>query len=113
MRDGICVDPPLCRGTPQGKYGSSIKDLVGAGETVGKVGEVNEMGERELVLVVSVRCGYARAWWPQHLFTLPLRRPDCTLSRLSSSREYDRPVTTLDQVLVSCKSLECVTTPES
>ena len=27
------------------------------GETVGKTGEVDEMGERELVLVVSVRCG--------------------------------------------------------
>ena len=28
-----------------------------AGETVGKIGEVDEMGERELVLVVSVNCG--------------------------------------------------------
>ena len=27
------------------------------GETVGKTGEVDEMGEKELVLVVSVRCG--------------------------------------------------------
>ena len=27
------------------------------GETVGKTGEVDEKGERELVLVVSVRCG--------------------------------------------------------
>ena len=27
------------------------------GETVGKIGEVDEMGERELVLEVSVRCG--------------------------------------------------------
>ena len=27
------------------------------GETVGKKGEVDEVGERELVLVVSVRCG--------------------------------------------------------
>ena len=26
-------------------------------ETVGRVGEVDEVGERELVLVVSVRCG--------------------------------------------------------
>ena len=26
------------------------------GETVGKVGEVDEMGVRELVLLVSVRC---------------------------------------------------------
>ena len=54
----MCVDSPLCRGTPQGKYGSSTKDLVCAGETVGKVGEVDEMGERELVLVV--RCGKER-----------------------------------------------------
>ena len=57
MGDGICVDPPLCRGTSQGKHGSRIIDLVCEGETVGKIGEVDEMGERELVLVVSVRCG--------------------------------------------------------
>ena len=57
MRDGICVDPPLCRGTSQGNYGSRAIDLVCAGETVGKMGEVDETGERELVLVVSVRCG--------------------------------------------------------
>ena len=57
MRDGICVDPPLCRGTSQGKYGSRTIDFVCAGETVGKIREVNEMGERELGLVVSVRCG--------------------------------------------------------
>ena len=57
MRDGICVDPPLCRGTSQGKYGSRTVDLVCAVETVGKIGEVDEMGERELVLVVRVRCG--------------------------------------------------------
>ena len=58
VRDGICVDPPLCRrGTSQGKYGSCTKDLVCVGETVGKIGEE---GERELVLVVSVRCGKER-----------------------------------------------------
>ena len=56
MRDGICVDPPLCRGTSQGTYWSMIMGLVCEGETVGKKGEVDEMGERELVLVVSVRC---------------------------------------------------------
>ena len=27
------------------------------GETIGKIGEEDEIGERELVLVVSVRCG--------------------------------------------------------
>ena len=32
-------------------------DLVCVGETVGETGEVDETGERELVLVVSVRCG--------------------------------------------------------
>ena len=37
--------------------GSRAMDLVCVGETVGKMGEVDEMGERELVLVVSVRCG--------------------------------------------------------
>ena len=57
MRDGICVVPSLCRGTSQGKYGSRIIDVVRAGETVGKIGEVDEMGERELALVVSVKCG--------------------------------------------------------
>ena len=35
----------------------SHKSCVCVGETVGKIGEVDEMGERELVLVVSVRCG--------------------------------------------------------
>ena len=51
VRDGIYVDPPLCHGPSQGKYGSCTKDLVCVGETVGKIGEVSE---RELVLVVSV-----------------------------------------------------------
>ena len=31
-----------------------------AGETVVKKGEVDDMGERELVLVASVRCGKER-----------------------------------------------------
>ena len=57
VRDGICVDPPLCRGTSQGKYGSRIIDVARVSETVGKIGEVDEMGEVELVLVVYVRCG--------------------------------------------------------
>ena len=55
VRDGMCVDPSLCCGTSQGKYGSCTKDLVGVGETVGKIGEKSEMGERELVNVVSVK----------------------------------------------------------
>ena len=54
VRDGIRVEPPLCREPSQGKYGSCTKDLVCVCETVGKIGE---MGEIELVLVVSVRCG--------------------------------------------------------
>ena len=54
MTDGICVDPPLCRVTSQGEYGSCTEDLVCVGETVGKIGEV---GERELVLVATVKCG--------------------------------------------------------
>ena len=56
MRDGIRVDQPLCRGTPQGKNGSSSTGLLCVGETVGKIGKVDEMGERELVLVIIVRC---------------------------------------------------------
>ena len=39
VRDGICVYPPLCRGTSQGKIVSSTKDLVCVGEDVGKMGE--------------------------------------------------------------------------
>ena len=54
VRDGICVDPPLCRGTSQCKYGSCTQDLVCVGEIVGKISEVSE---RELVPVVSVKCG--------------------------------------------------------
>ena len=54
VRDGMCADPPLCRGTSQGKYGSCTKGFVCVGEAVGKKGEV---GERELVLVVSVKFG--------------------------------------------------------
>ena len=54
VRNEICVDPPLCRGTSQCKYGSCTEGLVCAGEIVGKIGEVSE---RELVLVVSVKCG--------------------------------------------------------
>ena len=38
-------------------YRSRIIDLVRAGETVGKLGEVDEKGERELLLVVRVRFG--------------------------------------------------------
>ena len=34
--------------------------LVCEGETVGQIGEVDETGERELVLVVSVQCGKGR-----------------------------------------------------
>ena len=53
MRDGICVDPPLCRGISQGNS-SCTEGLICVGEIVGKVGEV---GERELVTVDSFRCG--------------------------------------------------------
>ena len=58
VRDGICVDPPLCRGTSQGKCGSRTIDLV-------CVGEIGEVGERELVLVVScqVRQGTRHDTW--------------------------------------------------
>ena len=38
-------------------YGLRTIDLVCVGEPVGKIREVDETGERELVLVVSVRCG--------------------------------------------------------
>ena len=54
VRDGICVDPPLCRGTSQGIFRvENHRACVQKVRTVGKVGEVDEMGERELVLVVS------------------------------------------------------------
>ena len=54
---GFVLIPPLCRGTSQGMYGLRIIGLVCKGETVGKIGEVDEMGERELSIVVSVKCG--------------------------------------------------------
>ena len=41
----------------RGKNGLRFIVLVCEGETVGQVGEVDEKGERELVLVVSVKCG--------------------------------------------------------
>ena len=44
MGDGICVGPPLCGGTSQGKYSSCAKCRVRFGEIVGKIGE---LGERE------------------------------------------------------------------
>ena len=47
-RDGISVDPLLCRESSEGKYGSCAKRLGCEGEIVGKIGEVSE---RELVLV--------------------------------------------------------------
>ena len=59
VRDGICVDSPLCRG-PSQEYGLRVIGLVCENETVGKIREVSEMGERELVLVVSVKCGNER-----------------------------------------------------
>ena len=37
--------------------GLRIMRLFCEGDTFGKIGEVHEMGERELVLVVSVMCG--------------------------------------------------------
>ena len=33
VRDGICVDPPLCHGTSKGKYGSRTIDVVCVGES--------------------------------------------------------------------------------
>ena len=57
VREGICVDPPLCRGTSQGIYGLRIIGLVCKGDTIGQIREVGEKVERELVLVVNVRCG--------------------------------------------------------
>ena len=67
--------------------------------------------------------GRQRSDWGSAAPFLPLRWPDCTLSRLRAE-EYDRPVTqsiatperssrtisTLDQALVARWSLECVTT---
>ena len=38
--------------------------------------------------VLTIMDGYARARWPQHLFTLPLLRPDCTLSRLTALYDW-------------------------
>ena len=57
---GFVLIRQLCRGTSQGICGSRIIRLVCKGETVGKIGKVDEKGERELVLVVSVRFGKER-----------------------------------------------------
>ena len=54
VRDGICVDAPLCRGPLQGIYGLRVIGLVCENETVGKIGEVSEMGERENLCLWSV-----------------------------------------------------------
>ena len=80
---------------------------------------------RNTFSVSTITDGNARNRGPQHTF-LPLRWPDCTLSRLRAE-EYDRPVTqsiatpepssrtipTLDWTLVAHWSVECVTTPRS
>ena len=77
---------------------------------------------RNTFSVSTITDGYARAG--SRSSYLPLRRPDCTSSRLRAE-EYDWPVTqptatpesssrtifTLDQALVACWSLECVATP--
>ena len=54
VRDGICVDPPLCRGTSEGICGSKIIGLVCKGETVGKIREVDEMGDGRTLCLWSV-----------------------------------------------------------
>ena len=64
VRDGICVDPPLCCGPSQGMCGLRFIVFICEGETVGKIGEVDEKGKRELVLVVSqVRQGMRHDTW--------------------------------------------------
>ena len=45
-----------------------------------------------LFAVPTITGGHARSWQCEDRHTQPLRKPDCTLSRLHS-REYDRPVT--------------------
>ena len=53
---GIVV-PPLRREPSQGTYGSCVNRSGSVGEDEGMIGEVVE---RELVLVISVRCGKER-----------------------------------------------------
>ena len=55
---GFGVDPPLCCGTSQGKMWIVRQKAVGGDEKI--VGNIGEAGERELVRVVSVRCGKER-----------------------------------------------------
>ena len=70
--DGTSVDPPLRRGSSQSIRGSCT---IGLGCEGGNDWRVSEVGERELVLVVSVRCGkerdMTRGWQP--LFRTPMR----------------------------------------
>ena len=63
VRDGICVDLPLCHGTSQGIYGSRFIGLLCEGETVGKVGEVDEIGERENFCLWSVSGAARNETW--------------------------------------------------
>ena len=46
----MCVDPSLCRGTRRVNMGRG-PEILCVGETVGKVGEVDEMGERACACV--------------------------------------------------------------
>ena len=70
------VHPPLCREPSQGIYGLRFTVLVCEGETVGKIGDAEEMDERELVLVVNVATLYVMYLWvycSQNLDTVLVR----------------------------------------
>ena len=56
VRDGICVDPPLCRGTSQGKKCRGPQILCVLVRLSERWEKWMKLGERELVLAVSVRC---------------------------------------------------------
>ena len=64
VRDGICVDPPLCQATSQGKYPSCTEGLVCLGEIVGKIGERTcDCGQ------CQVRQGMKHDTWMTSVFT--------------------------------------------
>ena len=84
---GFSVDPPLRLESSQGFKGSSTKGQDCKGENDWKI---DEAGERELVLVVGVRCGkewdMTRGW--QTVLERPMRAiPSCALLSHTCSRE--------------------------
>ena len=101
------------RSAPRGEHLSTRSRLFGESLST------DPSASRNTFSVSKITDGHARAG--SRSSYLPLRGPDCTLSRLHAE-ECDRPATpepssrtisTLDRTLVARWSVECVTTPGS